>query len=123
MSILNLGLQGVAIKRDQMNSESEALFETANNLDDIRKKAQEFNELKSELKKSIVSIQDMLSNRIERLSLKEKKFQCHNSASEEAITDLFEVKLIIFIYYFICLFTFVDLIYTLFLLSYSLFLI
>ncbi|RGB40468.1 hypothetical protein C1646_753312 [Rhizophagus diaphanus] len=49
MSILNLGLQGVALKRNQMSPESEALFEMANTLDDIRKKAQEFNELNSEL--------------------------------------------------------------------------
>ena len=53
MSILNLGLQGVALKRDQMSSESEALFDTANTLDDIRNKAQESNKLKSELKDPI----------------------------------------------------------------------
>ncbi|RIA85154.1 hypothetical protein C1645_831186 [Glomus cerebriforme] len=35
MSILNLGLQGVALKRDQMSSESETLFNTTNTLDDI----------------------------------------------------------------------------------------
>jgi len=35
MSTLNLGLQGVALKRDLMSSESEALFDTANTLDDI----------------------------------------------------------------------------------------
>ena len=38
MSTLNLGLQGVALKRDSMSPESEALFDTANTLDDIRKK-------------------------------------------------------------------------------------
>jgi len=35
MSTLNLGLQGVALKRDQMSSESEALFNMANTLDEI----------------------------------------------------------------------------------------
>jgi hypothetical protein len=39
MSTLNLSLQGVTLKRDPMSSESEALFDTANTLDDIRKKA------------------------------------------------------------------------------------
>ncbi len=92
MSTLNLGLQGVALKRDRMSSESEALFDTANTLDDIRKKAQEFNELESELKESIAGIQDLLNNRTERLLLKDKKFKCHNSASEESINKLFEVK-------------------------------
>ena len=51
MSTLNLGFQGVALKRDSMSSESEALFDTVNTLDDIRKKAQECSELESELKK------------------------------------------------------------------------
>ncbi|RIA94880.1 hypothetical protein C1645_817479 [Glomus cerebriforme] len=85
MSTLNLGLQGVALKRDQMSSESEALFDTANTLDDIRKKAQEFNELESELKDSIAGIQDLLNNRTERLLLKDKKFKCHDSASEKTV--------------------------------------
>ncbi|CAB4446524.1 unnamed protein product [Rhizophagus irregularis] len=65
MSILNLGLQGVALKRDQMSPESEVLFDTANTLDDIRTKAQESNKLESELKESI-------------------------AANVEAITELFE---------------------------------
>ena len=95
MSILNLGLQGVALKRDQMSSESETLFDMANTLDDIRKKAQEFNELESELKESIASVQNLLNNRTERISLKDKKFKCHNPASEESIAELFEVKIII----------------------------
>ncbi|PKB95198.1 hypothetical protein RhiirA5_475802, partial [Rhizophagus irregularis] len=90
MSILNLGLQGVALKRDQMSPESEVLFDTANTLDDIRTKAQESNKLESELKESIASVQNILNNRTERLSLKEKKFKCNDSANVEAITELFE---------------------------------
>ncbi|CAB4387214.1 unnamed protein product [Rhizophagus irregularis] len=35
MSTLNIGLQGVALKRDQMSPGSEALFKTANMLDNI----------------------------------------------------------------------------------------
>lgn len=98
MSILNLGLQGVVLKRDQMSPESEALFDTANTLDDIRNKAQEFNKLESELKESISNIRNILNNQTERLLLKEKKFKCNNSANEEAITELF--KVIYFILYF-----------------------
>ena len=56
MSTLNLGLQGVALKGNQMSSESETLFDTTNTLDDIRKKAQEFSTLESELKESIASV-------------------------------------------------------------------
>ncbi|PKK47239.1 hypothetical protein RhiirC2_833998 [Rhizophagus irregularis] len=90
MSTLNIGLQGVALKRDQMSPGSEALFETANTLDDIRKKAQESNELTSELKESITNIQNLLNNRTERLLFKDKKFRCHEPANEERIAALFE---------------------------------
>ena len=65
MSILNLGLQDVALKRDKMSSESEDLFLTVNNLIEIRKKAQEYSRLESELKKSIASVQNMLNMRTE----------------------------------------------------------
>ncbi|CAB4381993.1 unnamed protein product [Rhizophagus irregularis] len=90
MSTLNIGLQGVALKRDQMSPGSEALFEMANTLDDIRKKAQESNELTSELKESITNIQNLLNNRTERLLFKDKKFRCHEPANEERIAALFE---------------------------------
>ncbi|CAB4424629.1 unnamed protein product [Rhizophagus irregularis] len=62
----------------------------ANTLDDIRKKTQEFSGLESELKESVAGVQDVLNNRTERISLKDKKFKCHNSASEESIAELFE---------------------------------
>ena len=45
-----------------MNSESEVLFDTANTLDDIRKKTQECSKLEFELKESIAGAQNMLSN-------------------------------------------------------------
>lgn len=65
MSTLNIGLQGVALKHDQMSPGSEALFEIANMLDDIQKKAQESSELTSELKKSITNIQNLINNKTE----------------------------------------------------------
>jgi hypothetical protein len=98
MSILNLGLQDVALKRDKMSFESEDLFLTVNNLIEIRKKAQEYSRLESELKESIASVQNMLNMRTERLLLKNKKFQCLKSASEESIVELFKVKFIIIIF-------------------------
>jgi hypothetical protein len=72
MSTLNLGLQGVALKRDQMSSESETLFDMVNTLDDIRKKAQEYSDLELELKESIAGVQNLLKNRTERLLFKSK---------------------------------------------------
>ncbi len=86
-----------------MSPESEALFDTANTLDDIRNKVQESNKLESELKESISNVQKILNDRTERLSLKEKKFKCNNSANEEAITELFEVKVIIYLYFYLLL--------------------
>ncbi|CAG8748188.1 32351_t:CDS:10 [Gigaspora margarita] len=62
MSTLNLGLQGIALKRDSMSFEFETLFGMVNTLGKIRKKAQESNKLKSELKESIRSVQRMLNN-------------------------------------------------------------
>ncbi|GBB89851.1 hypothetical protein RclHR1_01670002 [Rhizophagus clarus] len=90
MSTLNLGLQGVALKRDQMSSESETLFDMVNTLDDIRKKAQEYSDLEFELKESIAGVQNLLKNRTERLLFKSKKLKCHILATEEEIAELFE---------------------------------
>ncbi|RIB08543.1 hypothetical protein C2G38_2211423 [Gigaspora rosea] len=87
MSTLNLGLQGVALKRDSMSLESENLFGMVNSLGDIRKKAKEFNKLGSELKESITGIQEILNNRTERLKLKNNRFKCYSPASQEHITE------------------------------------
>ncbi|EXX55701.1 hypothetical protein RirG_223030 [Rhizophagus irregularis DAOM 197198w] len=90
MSTLNLGLQGVALKRDQMSSESETLFDMVNTLDDIRKKAQKYSDLEFELKESIAGVQNLLKSRTERLLFKSKKLKCHTPATEEEIAELFE---------------------------------
>ena len=62
MSTLNLGLQGVALKRDSMSPKSELLFGMANTLDDIRNKAQKFSKLESELKECISGVQELLNS-------------------------------------------------------------
>jgi hypothetical protein len=49
MSILNLGLQNVAIMRNTMSDESEALFDKAYTLDEIRDKASKNSNLEMEL--------------------------------------------------------------------------
>ncbi|EXX54038.1 hypothetical protein RirG_238310 [Rhizophagus irregularis DAOM 197198w] len=49
MSILNLGLQNVAIKRNTMNEESEALFDKVNTLDEICESANKNANLEREL--------------------------------------------------------------------------
>ncbi|RGB39303.1 hypothetical protein C1646_754740 [Rhizophagus diaphanus] len=67
MSTLNLGLQGVALKRDQMSSESKTLFDMVNTLDDIRKKAQEYSDLEFELKESIAATEKEIAELFESI--------------------------------------------------------
>ncbi|GBC12012.2 hypothetical protein GLOIN_2v1791831 [Rhizophagus irregularis DAOM 181602=DAOM 197198] len=71
MSILNLGLQNVAIMRNTMSDESEALFDKADTLDEIH-------------------VQSLLHSRSERLVLKDQYFKCYNAASEYDINGLFQ---------------------------------
>src|SRR5947199_10789317 len=75
MSILNLALQNVALKRDKMSDEAELAFEKLNITKDIWKAATENPELKKELINSIDSIQRFLDNRTSRLSLHDQKFR------------------------------------------------
>jgi hypothetical protein len=48
-----------------MSSKPETLFDMANTLDNIQKKAQEFSGLESELKESVAGVQYVLNNRTE----------------------------------------------------------
>ncbi|CAG8650327.1 5584_t:CDS:2 [Racocetra fulgida] len=47
----------------------------------------------SELKECITGIQEILKNRTVRLRLKNNKFKCHSPASQEEITEVFEVNI------------------------------
>jgi hypothetical protein len=91
MSILNLGLQGVALQREQMSNELESIFQKLNTLDTIRKEAQKNSILKCELQISIDKVQNILFDRIRRLKLHDNYFEINNSASEEDINRFFEV--------------------------------
>ena len=91
MSILNLGLQGVALLRDQMSSEMEDLFSKKNTLEEIRIASKNNPQLESELRNSIKSIHQLLNGRTERLVLDKKNFICKNPADNEEITSFFEV--------------------------------
>lgn len=93
MSILNLGLQGVAIVRENMSDEMEKLFSKYDKLEEIRKAAKTNFQLESELKDSIAAIQELLNNRTERLVLNEKKFTCESPATSDEIETFFEVEL------------------------------
>lgn len=92
MSILNLGLQNVSIMRNTMSNESEALFDKADTLDEIRDKASENSNLEIELRDCIKDVQKLLHNRSERLVLKDKYFKCYDAANEHDINGLFQVR-------------------------------
>jgi hypothetical protein len=91
MSILNLGLQGVAIVRESMSNEMESLFNKYDKLEDIRQAAKKNSQLEVELTNSIEAIQELLNNRTERLVLNENKFTCTSPASSDEIETFFEV--------------------------------
>ena len=91
MSILNLGLQGVAIVRENMSNEMEVLFNKCNKLEEIQQAAKLNPLLKMELKSSIKAIQDLLNERSERLVLNENNFVCKTPAINEDIENFFEV--------------------------------
>lgn len=67
MSIINLGLQGVAIMRDEMSSYLEKIFEKADTLEQIREAAKKNQDLKTELENCICNVQQLLCARTERL--------------------------------------------------------
>ncbi|CAB4391120.1 unnamed protein product [Rhizophagus irregularis] len=86
------GLQNVAIMRNTMSDESEALFDKADTLDEIRDKANKNSNLKMELRDCIKDVQSLLHSCSERLVLKDQYFKCYNAASEYDINGLFQIK-------------------------------
>ena len=60
MSIINLGLQGVAIMRDMMNMELEDIFKKADTLEEICAAADKNEDLKNGLYNCILNIQQLL---------------------------------------------------------------
>jgi len=93
MSILNLALQGVALKQEDMSELSEQAFEKLKTLSEIREGAISNLHLKEELIKSIKITQEFLENRTSRLSLHDLKFKIASPAIETEIDSLFEVFL------------------------------
>jgi hypothetical protein len=91
MSIINLGLQGVAIMRDSMNADLEEIFKKADTLDEIRAAANKNIDLKNGLYNCILNIQQMLHSRTERLVLHKNHFQHYDLANDQDIDDFFKV--------------------------------
>ncbi|UZO24742.1 uncharacterized protein OCT59_017036 [Rhizophagus irregularis] len=67
MSIINFGLQGVAIMRDIMSTELEDIFKKVDALEEIHAAAAKNEDLKNGLRDCILNIQQLLHSRTERL--------------------------------------------------------
>ena len=93
MSVINYGLQGVAIEREKMPEEFEDEFEALRTLEDICEKAKDNPYLKAELEKCIVTVQELLRERTEHLVWKNEAFETENPASDSEINEMFEVIL------------------------------
>ena len=91
MSIINLGLQGVAIMRDMMSMDLEEIFKKADTLEEIRAAANRNVDLKNGLCNCILNIQQLLHSRTERLVLHENSFQCYDPANDHDIDDFFKI--------------------------------
>ncbi|EXX71107.1 hypothetical protein RirG_081410 [Rhizophagus irregularis DAOM 197198w] len=90
MSMINYGLQDVAIEREKMPEEFEDEFEALRTLKDIREKAKDNLCLKVELEKCIVTVQKLLRERTEHLVWKNEVFETENPASDLEINEMFE---------------------------------
>ena len=60
MSVINYGLQGVAIEREKMSENLEDEFETLKTLDAIHEKVKDNSCLKAGLEKCIETVQELL---------------------------------------------------------------
>ncbi|CAB4396988.1 unnamed protein product [Rhizophagus irregularis] len=90
ISILNLALQNVALKRDKISDEAEFIFEKLNIMKEIREAALDNLELRKELTNSIDSIQRFLDNRTSHLSLHNQNFKSDLPAKDEDMKYFFE---------------------------------
>ena len=85
MSILNLGLQAVALARQQMPDEMETEAARCNSLKTLRKVAERRPEFRSACLDSVAPAKVLLTDIVRRLELKEKKFEVFTAATQEEL--------------------------------------
>ena len=93
MSILNLGLQTVALAREKMPDEMEAEAARCNSLEALRKVAERKPEFRSACLDSVAPVKVILSDMVRRLELKEKKFEVFTAATQEELDAFWTVLL------------------------------
>lgn len=74
MSILNIGLQNVALAREASTDENETHFKKCNSMNGLRDQVNKYPELKQAWLESVEPLQSLIRNRFLRLSLKDEAF-------------------------------------------------
>ena len=90
MSLLNLGLQSVGLMRKQMDDAYETIVSGCNSVNDIRKVAGKYPNIKEGTADSISPVKCLLSSIFQRLELKGKKVECFSSATLEEIKAMWD---------------------------------
>ena len=88
MSVLNLGLQNVALMREECTSTMEGALRSTNSMTDIRTKAGKTEGLKDAWLGSVKPVKTILEDRTGRLSLKGTPFRIQQAASEDDVRQL-----------------------------------
>ena len=81
----------MAIQRDKLTSEMENVMGNLKTVDDIQEAAKQIPNLKLELKESIQNVQKNLEQWIEWLILHDTYFKTMPTATEDKITEFFNV--------------------------------
>jgi hypothetical protein len=91
MSILNLGLQAVGMERKPMDGIHEDAIHSANTLGELRKRADQNEDLAAAMKDSVESVKILLNRIFQRLSLKDKSMKAASSCSSEQMEVLWRI--------------------------------
>ena len=92
MSLLNIGLQCVGLMRAKMSEEFESAIQNCNNLQQLRKAAEN---RKEELSSSLKPTTDLLHDVFTRLELKGEPFEPYEAATMEEIEEFWSVLLLL----------------------------
>ncbi|ESP00199.1 hypothetical protein LOTGIDRAFT_173358 [Lottia gigantea] len=90
MSILNVALQNVAIERSNCSEEVEKALKSCNTVESIRKK-EAF--IKEEWKQSMAPVTQVIAERMQRCSLKERTFVVYPPSSPEDINKVWQTAI------------------------------
>ena len=90
MSILNLGLQGIGLVRNEMKEEIETEFVRCKGLKSVRTLAEKNEEVKTEVLNSVKNTVDLTKALFQRLKLKDKPFHTQDPPTDEEMKVLWD---------------------------------